>query len=159
MDKSIAALAGLFKFDDTLFLEKVSSLDDKALDTRVADSVNSARWLAGHLTSTRIYLLGLMGAKLEYSWTSLFSEKYDPAKQYPVIADIKEAWMATSEELGKRLAGVTEEDLVKPIEPNLPHGDKTIRGAITFFAYHEAWHIGQIAFLRRQLDMDGVVPY
>ena len=58
-----------------------------------------------------------------------------------------------------KLAQVSESELTKELDYKLPHGDNTVRGALIFFAYHEAWHFGQIAYVRKCLGMEGLVPY
>jgi hypothetical protein len=52
-----------------------------------------------------------------------------------------------------------DDHFAKEIDWNLPNGDKTVRGAILFYTYHEAWHLGQIAYARKGMGMDGLVPF
>ena len=46
-----------------------------------------------------------------------------------------------------------------PVDWGVPNGDKTVRGAVLFYMYHEGWHMGQIAIARRAMGMEGLVPY
>jgi hypothetical protein len=57
------------------------------------------------------------------------------------IADVKaEEWFRTPEEM-----------FSKPSPDGLPSFDKKISGAVAFFAFHDAYHTGQLSFLRKWL--------
>ena len=43
-----------------------------------------------------------------------------------------------------------------PAPRDFPVPDKTIRGAINFLAYHEAYHLGQMGYLRKWLGKDSL---
>lgn len=54
-------------------------------------------------------------------------------------------------------AQASDDQYAKEIRWDLPNGDKTVRGALLFYAYHEAWHLGQIAYARKGMGMEGLV--
>ena len=159
MEQALTDVSNIFKFNDTLFAEKVATLDKKATDTRIAGDVAPAIWIAGHLTNYRVHLLELFGTKREFKWAPLFQKPYDASESYPSMSELKDIWMNVSSELHETLAQATEEQLSAPLKYELPHGNNTLRGAFTFFYYHEAWHLGQLAYIRRGLGMEGLVPY
>jgi len=33
----------------------------------------------------------------------------------------------------------------------MPQGDETLRGMVAFLVFHEAYHVGQIGYLKKQL--------
>lgn len=159
MHPSIAAIAGIFRFDDKMFNEKIVTLDTETLTTRVAGKANPLLWMAGHLTHSRAYLLKILGTQKEFSWTPLFNENYDETKKYPAIGEIASAWQEISNELFDKLEQAGEAELMKRIEGRWPHGDNTVLGAAVFFAYHEGWHLGQASLVRKCEDMAGLVEY
>jgi hypothetical protein len=57
----------------------------------------------------------------------------------------------------KRLDDLGEDGLVAPSPRSLPIPDKTIRGAINFAAFHESYHVGQMAYIRKWLGFPGLV--
>ena len=116
-------------------------------------------WMAGHLTSIRYHLLDLLGEKKEFPWPKLFDDGFDAEKDYPEMSKIADAWNEISDAFQEKLAQASESDIAKELDYKLPHGDNTVRGALIFFAYHEAWHFGQIAYVRKCLGMEGLVPY
>ena len=159
IDQSISGLSGLFKFNDQLFYEKIGNLsDDQALD-RVSASANPIIWIAGHLTNSRVHVLELLGVKNEHEWAQLFKDGYDQEIDYPKLSTLKDVWKQTSEEIFPRLDRLTEEELNQDIGYDLPHGVKALRGGLVFWLYHEAWHLGQISYIRKCMELEGLVPY
>lgn len=159
MAASIRTVIDLFKIGDSFFVEKIGNLDKETAGKRVSDNTNSILWIAGHLCSVRAHLLELVGGKVDVPWEKQFQEKFDPSKDYPEMATIRDLWVSISDQLFEKVESATEDALSKDLEYELPHGNNTVRGAIIFFAYHEAWHLGQIAYARKCMDMEGLVPY
>ena len=75
------------------------------------------------------------------------------------MAEITEAWTGISSTLFDRMEQASDDYFEKEIDWNLPNNDKTVRGAILFYIYHEAYHLGQIAYALRGMDKDRLVPY
>ena len=59
--------------------------------------------------------------------------------------------------LRARFAQLTEADLAAPAPRSFPIEDKTMRGAVLFLTYHESYHAGQMAYVRKCLGYPGVV--
>ncbi len=159
MASSIRTVIDLLKMGNSLFMEKIGTLDNETAGKRVSDKANSILWMAGHLCSTRAHMLELVGGKADLPWQKLFTEEFDASKDYPEMATIRDAWVSVSDQFFEKVEAVSEDALSKALEYELPHGNNTVRGAIVFFAYHEAWHLGQIAYARKCMNMDGLVPY
>jgi hypothetical protein len=159
MSQAIQTVFGLFKFNDALFFERIGSLDDSTVSKRVSNRTNPVIWLAGHLLNSRKHMLELLGDNVELPWEPLFKTAYDTSADYPTISAVKETWAEVSAKLFKRLDRVSAQDLNRTLEYELPHRDNTVRGAVIFWCYHEAWHLGQIAYVRKCLGLEGLVPY
>ena len=160
MEKVIQSdLLGLLKFNSGLFEERIASLTDHQLLFRATEHTNSILWIVGHLTNSRIHMLELLGEKRDYTWSALFKEAYDPANNYPNLSTLAGVWQEVSGGIFDKLPKVTDDILNVEISYPLPAGIKTLHGALVFWLYHEAWHLGQIAFLRREQNMEGLVPY
>ncbi len=159
MNPSMQASFNTLKFDNELFLKNIATLDDDAARRRIVEDVNPVIWIAGHLLNSRKHLLDLFGEVRELPHESKFKEKFDPSVDYPSMAEIKNDWVSISDELFASMEQASDDHFEKEIEWNLPNGDKTVRGAIQFFAYHEGWHFGQIAYARRGMGMEGLLPY
>ena len=46
-------------------------------------------------------------------------------------------------------------DAAKPLGRTLPDGSDTVAGGLRFLAWHEAYHLGQLGFLRRMAGRPG----
>jgi len=159
MKQAVSSIANLFGFNSNLFQERIAELDQEQLSRRVSENANPIIWIAGHLTNSRIHVAELLGDKQEYDWMPVFKEAYDSGAQYPDIAELRQAWDKASETMMGRLESTTQEGLSEDIGYSLPHGDSTVGGALVFWLYHEAWHLGQIAYIRKCMEMEGLVPY
>ena len=159
MNPSMQTALNTFGFGSELFLNGVAKLDDDASARSIADAVNPILWLAGHLLISRKHLLGLFGEERTLSFESKFTDKYDPAAEYPSMSEIKAEWVSVSDALFSKMEQASDADFTREIDWNLPNKDQTVRGAVLFFAYHEGWHLGQAAYARKAMGMDGLVPY
>jgi len=147
------------RFDNKLFIELVATMDEDLARQPMADGVSPIIWIAGHLLNSRRHLLGLFGVEKALPFAGQLEAKHDATAPYPSMREIKAAWIDISDTLFAQMEQASEDHYTKKIDWSLPNGDKTVRGAVLFFTYHEAWHLGQIAYARRAMGMDGLVPY
>ena len=154
-DLAIPSILGLLEFNHQLFIEKIRSLTDQQAMDRPSTNANPILWIAGHLTNSRVHISELLGGKLEYPWMPLFKDAFDPEAKYPGLGELDQAWQEASKHIHERLKTCTEADLSEEISYQLPHGQKDLRGALVFWLYHEAWHLGQISYLRKCQGMEG----
>ena len=159
MDPAMQTVLNTLKLDDRFFLNGIATLDDDTARRRIVDGANPILWMAGHLLNSRKYLLDLFGDEKALPWESKFKEKYDPSGDYPSMSELKDAWVSISDELLSKTEAASDDHFTRAIDWDLPNGDKTVRGAFLFYAYHEAWHLGQIAYARKGMGMEGLVPY
>jgi len=159
MDPSMQACLNTFKIGDSFFLKGIATMDDAAARKQIAGDINPALWLAGHLLNCRKYLLDLFGEEREMPFGKKFGEKYDPSADYPSLAEIQGKWESISGELFEKMEAANDDHFATPIDWNLPNQDKTVRGAILFYTYHEGYHMGQIAYAKRGMGLEGLVPY
>jgi uncharacterized damage-inducible protein DinB len=128
-------------------------------DWQVTDSVgHSPRWIVGHLAVYRRRVLAMAGLAPEKEpWEASFLQGTSPAG---VPADLDprmlvQAFHAAQNELAGRWDALTPEDLAKPLGRTLPDGSTTVGGAICFMVWHEAYHLGQLGFMRRLAGKPG----
>ncbi|MCG8605085.1 DinB family protein [bacterium] len=126
---------------------------------RVSETASPILWIAGHLTGVRFHVTSLLGGTKPFLWLKLFDKPFDPSRSYPTISEITTAWNEVANDLVDKMNQAPDDLLTKKLEYKLPHGDHTVRGACIFFAYHESWHLGQIAYIRKCFDLEGLVPY
>ena len=159
MDPVISAASSLFRANDQLFHRALDGLKREDLLRRPHEGSNPLIWIAGHATTSRASLATLVGETVDNPWTELFKRgaTIDADVSYPEVGEIISLWDTLTEQLMPRLGQLTDEDLAKPTHFPVPTGDKTRRGAIVFLNYHETYHIGQMAYLRKWLGYSQLV--
>jgi len=123
------------------------------------DCANCMKWIVGHLVWARSRAIALLGSQWERSWQAQFArgeKPCDPAL-YPAPAEMLAAWQEAADVLAAALETVSEERLAEPVKQPSPSFDGKISGMVSFLAFHEAYHVGQAAYLRRWLGHDGPV--
>ncbi len=116
---------------------------------------NNIKWQIGHLTLTRMYFLerwnpdvnfdSVFGTRLR----SMFDRGSKPlAPQiYPSLASLQQAFRTDDAEWCRHLRSLSPDALASPHSD----GTQTLGDLLLFLLRHDAWHCGQIAFVRSQL--------
>lgn len=160
MDASVATLVPLFRATNDLFHRGLNGITREDLLRRPHDNSNPLIWVAGHAMSSRSSLTKICGGEnVENPWAKLFARgvTIDESVSYPEASEIIQLWDSVTEKLMNRLEVLDDEELSKPSPFPLPTGDGTKRAAVVFLNYHETYHIGQIAYLRKWLGYSQLV--
>jgi len=159
MHASIGTVAEQFRITTNLFIKAMSDLSAEEAMRRPGPVSNPLLWLAGHVTHFRTRLLKLLGVPRDFPWGSIFDTgaRVGPASMYPKPEEIVAVWEEMSELLEERLGALTEEDLAAPPVSRVPSTDATLRGAIGYFSLHEAYHVGQMGYVRKWLGKTPII--
>jgi len=159
MDAAVATMVPLFRATDQLFHQALTGVTREDLLRRPHDESNPLIWVAGHAMTSRSALTRIVGEQVENPWEKLFARgaKVDENVSYPEVSEIISQWDLVTEKLMSRLALLDDEQLAKPSPFPVPTGDRTTRGAVVFLNYHETYHIGQMAYLRKWLGYSQLV--
>ncbi|WP_437759684.1 DinB family protein [Sorangium sp. So ce1389] len=144
--------AQIFKTSDYYMERSLAGLDPGDLRRR-AGRANSILWTVGHVTVGRCRVVHALGGRREIPWVSVFgkgSSEVDGAEM-PELAEVLSLWNELREELPLRLDRLDEKDLEAPWPYELPCSGQTVLGTITYFAFHEAYHLGQVSHGRKAL--------
>jgi uncharacterized damage-inducible protein DinB len=133
-------------------------IDDTEADQRASRTVNHIKWLAGHLLSTRYSFKELAGLDVEDPYADLFAhgKSIDDQATYPPLSDIRERWNAISGKVSEAFVNLPSEIADGPSPVNVPVGDMTLGGFLSFLMHHEAYHLGQMGILRKYLGKEGM---
>ena len=74
--------------------------------------------------------------------------KIPEISQYPSPEEILLGWQEVSAHLKTALEGATDVVLSAPAPEKSPSFDGKVGGMVAFLAFHEAYHVGQAAYLR-----------
>jgi hypothetical protein len=153
MEAAAQALADQFTVVTNAYLRALDGLDRDALLTRPGARSNPAMWVAGHLVQSRARLINILGGNRELPWPELFrtGSSIRDASEYPDGEAIAAQWRDLTEELMRRLGGLTSAQLAAESPPRIASPDGSLRGAISLLAFHEGYHVGQLGYIRKWL--------
>jgi uncharacterized damage-inducible protein DinB len=154
MEPQVAPLASLFDLNTDLLLNCLEGLSDNEAQRRLETGGNSVTFLASHLTDSRHFLVTRLGHPLSNPLAQYLADvrSIDDIQSWPSLDEIRPAWLGVSGHLQSVLGGLTSVELAEPNCHRFPISDSSRLGMIAFLAQHDSYHLGQIAFLRRQLS-------
>lgn len=154
---AVAPVAQIFKINNNMVDRTLDGLSDQELWQRTTGG-NPIAWILGHITETRGALLTQLGTPWKPGWEKQFARgsMLGEASAYPSPVAIADAWKETRKLMRDAFAGLTDEQLLqRPPGPTIA-GAETVSDLITFLAFHESYHIGQMAYVRRALGHSGI---
>jgi uncharacterized damage-inducible protein DinB len=154
---SAAPIAMIFAFSDSLVLQALEGLTHEELWRPLTTSNNPLLWVAGHIVQTRAVVLQILGEQAETGWGSLFDRgaKIGNPKDYPSGPEVARVMREVSPRLHTALGALRDEQLNRPASFPIP-GLKTLTDELAFFALHDAYHAGQLAYVRKGLGYPGL---
>ncbi|MBL1220257.1 DinB family protein [Chryseobacterium sp. L7] len=152
MIPSIIGLANILKLNDRLFINALENITHEHTLDRLSEYDNPVSWLTNHIVWGRYEILNLLGRSDEKNpYTELFKnfKPYDRDSVFNQIEYIKEEWNKIALLTHEALELVTEEKLAEEPKSVTPMGIPTKFGNLSFFVWHEGYHLGQLAFLKK----------
>ncbi|HEV2349641.1 MAG TPA: DinB family protein [Terriglobia bacterium] len=154
MTPEILNIAHQFKTNTGLFKRTTEGIPRERWLEKPGKDSNHLLWVAGHVTFSRGQIVNTLGTPWTDPWAGLFAGGTKPAEQnsYPDPVEIARVWDEVSEKLAAALEAATPEALAKPAPAGrAPQFDGLVSGKIAFLSLHEAYHMGQMGFLRKWL--------
>lgn len=147
----MSAAAAMAAMHTRLFRNCLDGLDETAARRRVNGQTNNALFLAAHLVDSRAWTARLLGLDIPepFGGAIAYGTSIEDIPGLPELAQVRDEWSVVSALLEARIAALTPEELAAPGSHRFPIGDPTMAGALAFLLHHEAYHIGQLALLRR----------
>lgn len=142
-----------------LFHAAVNGLSYEEVHRRAGLTAGSMLWIAGHVLVYRSRMLQAAGLTFDCPWVSLFSRGatlLSPA-EYPDMDEIVRFFDDLTARLNTAIGSLDESALERETEIRTPVPDRTTRGVIAFLIYHEAYHVGQMALIRKILGYPGII--
>ena len=152
MHPSALPLAAILRLDTELLLNCVEGVSEDEARRAVAPGTSHVAFLVAHLVESRHLLAAELGAPLPSPLTPYLEGRRGIAEvaDLPRLATLVAAWEAVSAHLAVLVERLDTAQLAQPAR-RLPGSDGTLLGALAFLAQHDAYHVGQLALLRRQL--------
>ena len=150
---ALAPVALIFKLNAGLMRSSLDGLTDAELWQRPTPHNNPLLWVVGHIVATRATMLGLLGDPFDTGWGDLFTRGatlHEPAR-YPARDEIERVHRMVVDRLKAKFASLTELDLAGPATGKPLPGAKTVADQLAFLAFHESYHVGQLAYIRKSI--------
>jgi uncharacterized damage-inducible protein DinB len=151
MDARVEPLAAILRLNTRLLINCLAGLTDETARVRHGDGVNSATFIAAHVTDSRFFILRTLGGSLENPLSASLDKAkgIDDITEWPALDTIRTAWTDVSAAIDARLEAAQAGELTLPVDARFPGVDRTRLGALTFLVQHDSYHIGQLALLRK----------
>jgi uncharacterized damage-inducible protein DinB len=155
-----APIATIFAINDGFVLPALKDLTEAELWKAPTERNNAMLWIAGHVVQTRAMILQLLGESVDTGWGKLFDRGVPAANvgdagRYPSRDEIEQTMREITPRLHAKLASLDDTYLAGPAHLQVP-GTKTVADELAFFALHESYHVGQLAYVRKGLGYSGL---
>ncbi len=126
---------------------------------RPTDKTNAMLWIFGHMAATRGRMLNALGDSFDAGLGEAFGRgaQLQDSSSYPAREKIFEASREVNARLFAKLASMGQADLAREATGPKPPSVQTVGDQIAFFALHDSYHVGQLAYVRKALGLPGVV--
>lgn len=152
-----APIAMIFSFNEPLVYQALNGLTQEELWRAPGTHNNGMLWVAGHVVHSRATVLGFLGEAVSTGWGTLFRRGavLVDRSEYPSREDIERVMRDVSPRLRAKLTSLTDDVLTRPATIQVP-GTKTLADELAFFALHDSYHVGQLAYIRKSLGYPGL---
>lgn len=152
MKNNYESIISIYKTNNKLFINSFNNVTEADAFKRPNKKTNSMVYIALHILDARFFLLNQIG----YSIKNPFAKYVDWVKsieevnKYPKFKRVLKEWKRTDKIFIDELNRLTPKNWDAKLNFEFPNGKKVI-SMISFLAEHEAYHVGQIAFVRKYL--------
>ncbi|MEW6322483.1 MAG: DinB family protein [Acidobacteriota bacterium] len=157
MDTLARPLIGLYQLSNGILATSLQDLSDHDARVRVRGGNGpSIAWVVGHLCHYKLVVLGLLGQPRDNALEARFERT--PASDgadYPSLAELAQTFAALNTDLCAALDTAASQ-LEAPMSGGGPHAEKKVLDTVLFLAWHEAYHLGSISAIRKELGRKGI---
>jgi len=156
---SIKPVAFILAGNDSVADRAFIGVKPEDLWKRPTPQNNSMLWIYAHMAAVRARMLNVLGDAYDPGLGEAFgrgSQVQDP-EHYPTREKIIEASREVNARLFAKLATVGEAELSRKATGPMPPSVQTVGDQLAFFALHDSYHVGQLAYVRKALGLPGVV--
>ena len=150
MNTNMKLIAANYEINSKLLLNSFKDVDDSLSNKRPNKKTNSMLFITLHLIDSRYFILTQLGGKVKNPFREYmdWSKSIEEVKSFPLKDEVLKEWAILGKKLLKKLAALDAKSLNAKIEMQFPGGN-SILNMISFLSEHEAYHVGQIGFIRK----------
>ena len=156
MTPILKPIAANFRTTNFILSMCLGDMNEQDARKRVrSDKGPSIAWEVGHMLDHRCKILGLLGVAKESPYAAQYTAMgATDGGDYLNTADYQRQWNEISAELEAAMEAATEESLGRIVDGG-PHHEKTALDSIMFLSWHEAYHVGAVGSIRKELGYPG----
>lgn len=146
-------IANIFKANTDIVSKAVADVATEDWLRKPGADSNHLMWVMGHLVVHRGMTLKLLGGQWDAAWAPLFARGAERAAddEYPSADELKNAWQQVSTDLVTAVRNAPADLLNNDTAKGMPSFDGKLGGTVALLAFHDAYHAGQIGYLRKWL--------
>jgi uncharacterized damage-inducible protein DinB len=155
---ALAPIELIFKTNAVVMRMSLEGVSAQELWQQPTPHNNPMLWVFGHIVATRATMLGLLGESVDTGWGDLFTRgaTLHESSRYPSRDDIERVHRSVVDRLKARFRSLTATDLAGPATGKQFPGAKTVADQLAFLAFHESYHVGQLAYIRKSIGHSAV---
>lgn len=156
MHPLLDSLAGQFRTTHILMPMVLGDLSQEAAIRRSrGEQGPSILWTVGHMLDYRCMLLGVLGKERHHAFEEVFRNRSaTDGTDYPPLSAVMHEWNEVHKDVEQALAEADVEEVARKSEQAGVFGERPL-DALTFFAWHEAYHFGAIGAERKAQGLPG----
>lgn len=147
--------AGNFGTGDMIMALVLGDIKDEQAVQRTRDSGGpSVSWHVLHMLAMRHVCIGLLGGEPDTQFHGYIQESASDGSDYPSVTELAAHWEKSREKLGAALEAATEE-AARATTNFFGDPNKPVIDALSFLSFHEAYHIGALGAIRKEIGLAG----
>lgn len=141
---------GMFKFQEGIFNNAFDGLTNEKALIKPSEQSNHINRILGHVLHCRFMLINMLGDSSQNPFGNIYWEPNE--KEYPSIEEILEQWPIICKKLENKIKTMSDEQLDAQPEEKRP----SLSNIISFFIYHESYHLGQVGYARKIVGLNAM---
>jgi len=144
-------LSRAFGFNTATTQKLMGNFAADELDRRVGEA-SPARWIVGHIASSRAGLGKMIGCDVEAApWAKEFGigTTSEPSDDWPPMDEMLAEFAKTGAALSERLEAMSAPDFEAEAKAIISDEKVTVGHNVQFLFFHDSYHVGQIGLIGR----------
>ncbi|TXN36068.1 DinB family protein [Flagellimonas hymeniacidonis] len=144
-------LSSMFEFQGKIFDNAFENLTEELALKCPSEHSNHSNWLLGHILHSRYMLANMLGDGTINPFGEIYWKSIENG-DYPTINEISKSFAKAGRELKEKLLGTSDAELEAKPAPDKP----ALIDIVSFFLYHEAYHLGQLGYARKIIGLEAM---
>lgn len=157
MNAAIKPLVSIYRVNSNLLINSFKDVSEELSLKRPNKRTNSMMFLLLHTIDARYYMMKQFGVKMKNPFANYidWANTIDDIIKFPKLKRVLADWKRLDKLLIDKLSRLSPKQLETKTTVEFP-GGKQIFNMIAFLAEHGAYHVGQLAFIRKFFGMKAV---